>query len=134
MAKRGLILWRAGCAETCTSGSEGGPRKRAGRKAGTAPRPDPYTYVRTWSGFCYAAFVIDVFSRMIVGWSLSSSLRTAMPLEALEMALWQRGGRLLPELVHHSDSEYVVAGSFGWSDPHSDRREKMRKDQLPPVA
>ena len=38
------------------------------------------------------------------------------------------------ELVHHSDSEYVVAGSFGWSDPHSDRREKMRKDQLPPVA
>jgi len=41
---------------------------------------------------------------------------------------------LLPDLVHHSDSEYVVAGSFGWSDPHSDRREKMRKDQLPPVA
>ena len=39
---------------------------------------------------------------MIVGWSLSSSLRTEMPLEALEMALWQRGGAL-PELVHHSD-------------------------------
>ena len=88
---------------------------------------------QSWSGFCYAAFVIDVFSRMIVGWSLSSSLRTEMPLEALEMALWQRGGAL-PDLVHHSDSEYVVAGSFGWSDPHSDRREKMRKDQLPPVA
>jgi putative transposase len=73
-----------------------------------AERPDQlwvadFTYVRTWSGFCYAAFVIDVFSRMIVGWSLSSSLRTEMPLEALEMALWQRGGRLLPELVHHSD-------------------------------
>jgi len=73
-----------------------------------AARPDQlwvadFTYVRTWSGFCYAAFVIDVFSRMIVGWSLSSSLRTEMPLEALEMALWQRGGRLLPELVHHSD-------------------------------
>jgi transposase InsO family protein len=50
--------------------------------------------VRTWSGFCYAAFVIDVFSRMIVGWSLSSLLRTEMPLEALEMALWQRGGAL----------------------------------------
>jgi len=61
-----------------------------------------FTYVRTWSGFCYAAFVIDVFSRMIVGWSLSSSLRTEMPLEALEMALWQRGGAL-PDLVHHSD-------------------------------
>ena len=103
-----------------------------------AERPDQlwvadFTYIRTWAGFCYAAFVIDVFSRMIVGWSLSSSLRTEMPLEALEMALWQRGGAL-PELVHHSDSEYVVAGSFGWSDPHSDRREKMRRDQLPPVA
>ena len=61
-----------------------------------------FTYVRTWSGFCYAAFVIDVFSRRIVGWSLSSSLRTEMPLEALEMALWQRGGAL-PDLVHHSD-------------------------------
>jgi len=73
----------------------------------TAERPDQlwvadFTYVRTWSGFCYAAFVIDVFSRMIVGWSLSSSLRTEMPLEALEMALWQRGGAL-PDLVHHSD-------------------------------
>ena len=72
-----------------------------------AARPDQlwvadFTYVRTWAGFCYAAFVIDVFSRMIVGWSLSSSLRSEMPLEALEMALWRRG-RLLPDLVHHSD-------------------------------
>ena len=72
-----------------------------------AARPDQlwvadFTYVRTWSGFCYAAFVIDVFSRTIVGWSLSSSLRTEMPLEALEMALWQREGAL-PDLVHHSD-------------------------------
>ena len=72
-----------------------------------AERPDQlwvadFTYVRTWAGFCYAALVIDVFSRMIVGWSLSSLLRTEMPLEALEMALWQRGGAL-PDLVHHSD-------------------------------
>jgi putative transposase len=72
-----------------------------------AQRPDQlwvadFTYVRTWAGFCYAAFVIDVFSRMIVGWSLSSSLRTDMPVEALEMALWRRG-RPLHDLVHHSD-------------------------------
>jgi putative transposase len=46
--------------------------------------------------------VIDVFSRLIVGWSLSTSLRTEMPLEALEMALWRRG-RSLEGLVHHSD-------------------------------
>ena len=72
-----------------------------------AARPDElwvadFTFVRTWAGFCYAALVIDVFSRMIVGWSLSTSLKTDMPLEALEMALWQRG-RSLPDLVHHSD-------------------------------
>ena len=97
-----LNTWRAGCGGSRTSGSEGGPGKPTSRKADRAPRPDPYTYVRTWSGFCYAAFVIDVFSRMIVGWSLSSSLRTEMPLEALEMALWRRGGAL-PDLVHHSD-------------------------------
>jgi putative transposase len=70
--------------------------------APTSSHVADFTYVATWSGFCYAALVIDVYSRMIVGWSLSSSLRTEMPLEALEMALWQRG-HLLPDLVHHSD-------------------------------
>ena len=95
-----LNTWRAGCGGSRTSGSEGGPGKPTSRKADRAPRPDPYTYVATWSGFCYAALVIDVYSRMIVGWSLSSSLRTEMPLEALEMALWRRG-HLLPDLVHH---------------------------------
>ena len=76
---------------------------------------NPSTYVRTWAGFYYAAFVIDVFSRMIVGWSLSSSLRTEMPLEALEMALWQRGGAL-PDLVHHSDRGCQTG--FNWSSQH----------------
>ena len=60
------------------------------------------SYVRTWAGFCYVAFVIDVYSRLIVGWSLGTTLRTEMPLEALEMALWRRG-RALEGLVHHSD-------------------------------
>jgi putative transposase len=61
-----------------------------------------FTFVRTWTGFCYAALVIDVFSRMIVGWSLSTSLKTQMPMEALEMALWRRD-RSIDGLVHHSD-------------------------------
>lgn len=59
------------------------------------------TYVATWQGFVYVAFVIDVFSRMIVGWRASRSLRTDLALDALEQALWARpasGG-----LVHHSD-------------------------------
>ena len=73
----------------------------------TATSPDrlwvaDFTFVRTAAGFCYAALVIDVFSRMIVGWSLSTSLKTDMPMEALEMALWRRD-RPVDGLVHHSD-------------------------------
>ena len=91
------------------------------------------TYVLTWAGFAYVSFVFDAYSRFIVGWQAATHLRTDLAIDALEMALWRRKGDL-DGLIHHSDSEYVVAGSFGWSDPHSDRREKMRKDQLPPVA
>ena len=87
MVKRGLIPWRAGCAETCTSGSEGGPRKRAGRKAGTAPRPDPYTYIRTWQGWSYLAVVLDVYTRRIVGWQLAPHMRQSLVTDAFEMAL-----------------------------------------------
>lgn len=61
------------------------------------------TYVRTWSGFVYVSFVIDVYSRMIVGWSLATHLRTGLPLDALEMAIWRRD-RDLDGLIHHSDA------------------------------
>jgi putative transposase len=67
-----------------------------------------FTYVRTWSGFCFVAFVEDVFSRMIVGWSIATHMRTSLVTEALEMAVWRRG---IPVegLIHHSDagSQYV---------------------------
>ena len=59
------------------------------------------TYVATWSGFVYASFIFDAFSRFIVGWQVSRSLRTDLALDALEMAIWQRRG--LDGLVHHSD-------------------------------
>ncbi len=59
------------------------------------------TYVSTWRGMVYVAFVIDVFSRMIVGWRVSSSLRTNLALDALEQALYARSD--LDDLVHHSD-------------------------------
>jgi putative transposase len=59
------------------------------------------TYVWTIQGFCYVAFVIDAFSRMIVGWKVSTSLRTDLALDALEMAIWRR--RDVDGLVHHSD-------------------------------
>jgi len=63
------------------------------------------TYVRTWSGFVYVAFITDVYSRMIVGWQASRSLRSDLALDALEQAIWarSRAGQRLDELVHHSD-------------------------------
>jgi len=72
----------------------------------TATRPDQlwvsdFTYVATWRGFVYVAFVIDVFSRMIVGWRVSTSMKTDLVLDALEQALWARETQ--NELVHHSD-------------------------------
>ena len=60
------------------------------------------TYVATWSGFVYVAFIIDAFSRFVVGWQASRSLRTDLALDALEMAIWRRQARL-EGLVHHSD-------------------------------
>jgi putative transposase len=52
------------------------------------------TYVPTWSGFVYVAFIIDAFSRFLVGWQASQSLRTDLALDALEMAIWARRGDL----------------------------------------
>jgi transposase InsO family protein len=59
------------------------------------------TFVATWSGFVYVAFVIDVFARRIVGWRVSRSLKTELVLDALEQALWSRTN--IEGLVHHSD-------------------------------
>jgi transposase InsO family protein len=59
------------------------------------------TYVATWSGFVYVAFVVDAYSRMIVGWRVSRSLRSDLALDALEQALHARPD--IEELVHHSD-------------------------------
>jgi len=59
------------------------------------------TYVATWTGFVYAAFVIDVFSRRIVGWRVSNSLRSDLALDALEQAIHERPD--IESLVHHSD-------------------------------
>ena len=63
------------------------------------------TYVRTHAGWVYAAFVLDVFSRMVVGWQVSTSLRTDLALDALDMGLWarHRAGHDVAGLTHHSD-------------------------------
>ncbi len=61
------------------------------------------TYVSTWPGVVYTAFVTDVFSRYIVGWKVSTTPRADLALDALEMAIWSRGKTDLKGLVHHSD-------------------------------
>ena len=75
------------------------------------------TYVATWRGFVYVAFVIDIFARRIVGWRVSSSLRTDLALDALEQALYARPA--IDQLVHHSDrgSQYL---SFRYTDRLAD--------------
>ena len=68
-----------------------------------------FTYVPTWSGTVYVAFVIDVFVRRIVGWRTSTSMKTQFVLDALEQAIWQRKTPDNKDLVHHSDrgSQYL---------------------------
>ena len=68
-----------------------------------------FTYVATWRGFTYVAFVIDVFARKIVGWRTSTSLRTDLVLDALEQALYDRPDADQDRLLHHSDQgvQYV---------------------------
>jgi putative transposase len=69
-----------------------------------------FTYVPTWSGTVFSAFVSDVYSRRIVGWRTAAAMPTELPLDALEMALWtrQQADELVAGLIHHSD-----AGSQG---------------------
>ncbi|MCV2371412.1 IS3 family transposase [Roseateles oligotrophus] len=68
-----------------------------------------FTYVSTWQGWLYVAFVIDVFARRIVGWRVSSSMHTDFVLDALEQALYDRQPGSDKSLIHHSDrgSQYV---------------------------
>jgi len=66
-----------------------------------------FTYVATWAGFVFVAFVIDVFSRMIVGWRAARSMSADLTLDALEQAIWARD--ITGKLIHHSDhgSQYL---------------------------
>ena len=75
------------------------------------------TFVPTWAGVAYVCFIIDAFSRMIVGWRVASHMRTEMVLDAIEMARWSRGARH-EDLRCHSDAG--SQGEFNWSSQHLD--------------
>src|SRR5205823_11429669 len=96
------------------------PDPTAGRPADlvkrdfTADRPNALwvsdlTYVPTWSGVAYVCFIVDAFSRMIVGWRVCAHMRTEMVLDALEMARWSRGTKL-EGLRCHSDAGSQFTG------------------------
>lgn len=108
MRAMGLRGATRGRAFTITTVREDGTVRPADlvQRTFTAPRPNALwvadlTYVATWTGFVYVAFVIDVFARRIVGWRVATTLRTDLALDALEQALHARPDR--DGLVHHSD-------------------------------
>jgi len=78
-----------------------------------------FTYVATWAHTVYVAFVIDVYSRMIVGWRAATTMRTALVLDALEMAIWRRND-VLDGLICHSD-----AGSQYTSITYTERLDEI---------
>ncbi len=99
------------CRTTTSDDGADRPADRVNRQF-SATRPNAlwvadFTYVATWAGFVYVAFVIDVYARRIVGWRVARSMHTDLVLDALEQALWSRHGT--KGVVHHSDrgSQYL---------------------------
>jgi transposase InsO family protein len=107
MGLRGVGRGRAWKITTQSTPTSARPTDLVDRRF-TAMRPNQlwvadFTYVATWRGFVYVAFVIDVFARRIVGWRVSASLATDFVLDALEQAIYDRRGTGVEDLVHHSD-------------------------------
>jgi transposase InsO family protein len=107
---QGVVRGRK-CRTTIADDSAGRPLDHVKRQF-QASRPNQlwvadFTYVATWAGFVYVAFVIDVFARRIIGWRVARSMRAKLVLDALEQALWSRSG--IQGVVHHSDrgSQYL---------------------------
>jgi len=139
MRAQGLSGARRGKAFTITTTSDDRLQRPADlvERRFRAPAPNrlwvaDLTYVKTHSGWVYVAFIIDVYSRFVVGWQASRSLRSDLAIDALEMAVFnrQRAGHDLDRLVHHSDrgvqdgfnrssqhlDEEVVDGQASWVD------------------
>lgn len=115
MRQQGLVGVRRGkVVRTTTPDAKAACPLDRVHRAFKADRPNQlwvsdFTYVSTWQGFAYVAFIIDVFARRIVGWRVSSSMKTDFVLDALEQALYARRRERDESLIHHSDrgSQYV---------------------------
>ena len=107
---QGVVRGRK-CRTTIADESAERPLDRVNRQF-EATRPNQlwvadFTYVATWTGFVYVAFVVDVFARRIIGWRVARSMHAELVLDALEQAIWSRSG--IDGVVHHSDlgSQYL---------------------------
>lgn len=107
---QGVVRGRK-CRTTIADDGARRPLDRVNRQF-VATRPNQlwvadFTYVATWAGFVYTAFVIDVFARRIIGWRVARSMSAELVLDALEQAIWSRSG--IDGVVHHSDrgSQYL---------------------------
>jgi putative transposase len=104
---QGVVRGKTRVRTTVSDDASDRPRDLVARQF-RAPAPNhlwvaDLTYVKTQSGWVYVAFVVDVYSRFVVGWQASRSLRTDLALDALEMALWTRRAGSVVGLIHHSD-------------------------------
>ena len=93
----------------------------------TAERPNElwvsdFTYVPTWSGFAYVAFIIDVYSRFVVGWRVSSSMTTDLVMDALEMAVFNRRTQLISDAITHCDDQLNPVNTPRFSTPNASPR------------
>lgn len=134
MGLAGVVRRRAWTITTQSQPALDRPRDLVDRRF-VATRPNQlwvsdFTYVATWSGFVYVAFVIDVFARRIVGWRVASSMRTDLVLDALEQAIWARGGTMPAGLVHHSDQGERTK-SWPRANPLAGRRRSQRLGTCP---
>jgi transposase InsO family protein len=110
---RGAVRGRAFKTTTVADPALARPEDRV-RRNFAAERPNALwvsdlTYVATWHGFVYVAFVIDAYARRIVGWRVSNTLRSDLALDALEQALYERAPNGAQGIIHHSDrgSQYL---------------------------
>ncbi len=125
----GMTTWRAGCGESRTSGSEGGPGKPTSREADRAPRSDPYTEHWTREGKLYLCAIKDVYSNRIVGYSIDSRMKSRIAVAALDNTVARhraegvdvagcvlhtdRGSQFRSRKLVHQLNRHDMAGSMG---------------------
>jgi putative transposase len=105
----GVTSWRAGCGESRTSGSGGGPEKPTDRNVGRALRSDPYTYVPFKKGFWYLVAIMDWHSRKVLSWRLSNTMTSDFCVAALHEALALYG---TPEIFNTDQGSQFTSEAF----------------------